>query len=143
MLRSLILVPALLILATGGCSGSSSESAPEVRASATGEPFVLAQGESVEVVKHALQFLDVVEDSRCPEGVTCVWEGRAKVRLSASNPQGLSATQVLTLPYAGMTDEDSAVWDVGGVVVELLDVLPMSGPEAPREVRLRVTASAE
>ncbi|OZC03639.1 hypothetical protein [Rubricoccus marinus] len=143
MLRSLILVPALLILATGGCSGSTAGSAPEVRASATGEPFVLAQGESVEVAGHALRFLDVVEDSRCPEGVTCVWEGRAKVRLSASTPQGLSATQVLTLPYAAMTDEDSAVWDVGGVVVELLDVLPMSGPDDPREVELRVTASAE
>ena len=139
MLRSLILAPALFLAAASGCSGAKTAAPPDVGAAATGEPFVLAQGEAVEVAGHALRFLDVVEDSRCPEGVTCVWEGRAKVRLSASSPDGLSATQVLTLPYAGMSAEESSVWDVGGVSVELVDVLAMSGPEDPREVELRVT----
>jgi len=29
-----------------------------------------------------IKFLDVLEDSRCPEGRACVWEGNAKVRIS-------------------------------------------------------------
>jgi hypothetical protein len=32
-----------------------------------------------------ISFLSVVDDSRCPEGVKCIWAGNAKVRMSARN----------------------------------------------------------
>lgn len=36
-------------------------------------------------VKHLkIHFLDVTDDSRCPEGTTCVWAGNAKVKLTLS-----------------------------------------------------------
>jgi len=28
-----------------------------------------------------VEFLEVLEDSRCPKGTTCVWEGQARVKL--------------------------------------------------------------
>jgi hypothetical protein len=31
-----------------------------------------------------LKFLSVVEDSRCPVGVDCIWEGNVRVRLQVS-----------------------------------------------------------
>jgi hypothetical protein len=31
-----------------------------------------------------LKFLSVVEDSRCPVGVNCIWEGNVRVRLQIS-----------------------------------------------------------
>ncbi len=31
-----------------------------------------------------LKFVELVEDSRCPEGVNCIWAGNAKVKISVS-----------------------------------------------------------
>ncbi len=137
MLRSLILIPLFLVAAVSGCSGAQAD--PEVRASATGDPFMLTQGDAVTIAGHALQFVDVVEDSRCPEDVTCVWEGRAKVTLSASDPDGHATTQILTLPYSAMKADESAQWEVGGLMIEFLDLRARTGPDDPREARLRVT----
>ena len=36
--------------------------------------------EEVEVKGVRIRFLEVVEDSRCPDGTTCVWAGRAIVK---------------------------------------------------------------
>jgi hypothetical protein len=43
-----------------------------------GEDFYLYIGESANIKGEELQvrFLEVTEDSRCPKGVTCIWEGR-------------------------------------------------------------------
>ena len=45
------------------------------------------QGETVVLKGVTIKFLDVVEDSRCPKDVTCIWAGRAivKVEVSANN----------------------------------------------------------
>ncbi|MEL6616709.1 MAG: hypothetical protein AAFQ43_13285, partial [Bacteroidota bacterium] len=94
MLRSLALVPVLLVLASGGCNGAT-EAAPEAAVPAapteasTGDAIVLEVGDAVQVDGYALRYVDLVEDSRCPEGTTCVWSGRAKVRLAASSPDSV------------------------------------------------------
>lgn len=43
-----------------------------------GEEFSLHIGEMASIKGEDLQvrFLEVTEDSRCPRGVTCIWEGR-------------------------------------------------------------------
>ena len=48
-----------------------------------GEEFKLGVGKSAAVKGEGLEieFVSVVEDSRCPQGVDCIWEGNAKVRL--------------------------------------------------------------
>jgi len=33
-----------------------------------------------------ISFKSVVEDSRCPEGVDCIWSGNAKVEIGVSRP---------------------------------------------------------
>ncbi len=50
---------------------------------ALGETIVLAVGQSATIRAESvnIRFDRVVEDSRCPVGVTCVWEGDAVVRL--------------------------------------------------------------
>lgn len=42
-----------------------------------------------------IEFVKVLEDSRCPEDVDCVWAGSAKVQIKVS--KGKSATQVFEL----------------------------------------------
>jgi hypothetical protein len=54
------------------------DQAVEVRAGVTVE----VSGEPI-----TLTFERVTEDSRCPTGVNCVWEGDAVVRLRAEAPQ--------------------------------------------------------
>lgn len=51
-----------------------------------GAPVTLAPGEAVLVEQSAVRvrFVRVVEDSRCPRDVTCVWAGRAVVELTAT-----------------------------------------------------------
>lgn len=43
----------------------------------------LEKGKQATVKKEKLtvKFVSVVEDSRCPEGATCVWQGNAKISL--------------------------------------------------------------
>lgn len=42
-------------------------------------------GETVLIKGIAIKFLEVLEDSRCPTGVTCIWAGRAIVNVEVAN----------------------------------------------------------
>lgn len=42
--------------------------------------------------KVRVKFVSLVEDSRCPEGVNCVWAGNATIKVSISLPDGSSET---------------------------------------------------
>lgn len=41
-------------------------------------------GETITLENHTLKFMEVLEDSRCPENTTCIWAGRAKVLIEVS-----------------------------------------------------------
>jgi len=49
-----------------------------------GKEFQLRPGEMAEIHSEKLfvKFLNVTEDSRCPENVVCIWEGQATVEIS-------------------------------------------------------------
>lgn len=60
-----------------------------------GEEFTLGYGKNITLENGAVSiaFLAVTEDSRCPEGAVCVWEGNARIVLSVSkNKFGLNTT---------------------------------------------------
>jgi hypothetical protein len=92
---SFIIAVLLATLLVTGC-GSTGKTAT------LGKEFSLSVGESVLIRGENLEitFLKVVEDSRCPTGVQCIWEGRARSLVSfVSN----NKTEVeLTEP--GLTD---------------------------------------
>jgi len=50
------------------------------------EEFSLGVNQQVSVNTEGLmiEFVTVLEDSRCPVGVDCVWEGNAKIRIKIS-----------------------------------------------------------
>jgi len=62
-----------------------------------GSSFRLVDGESVEELG-TLRFEAVTEDSRCPTGVDCVWEGEATVQISLYSGEGATQAKTLTLP---------------------------------------------
>jgi hypothetical protein len=92
MLRALLALALALPLAAAGCTASRPPDgggpvAPPVDAApepppAIGTPFTLARGETTTLDGIEIGFAAVLEDSRCPTGVTCVWEGRASINLS-------------------------------------------------------------
>lgn len=65
----------------------------------------------------AVTFVRLVEDSRCPIGVTCVWEGDAAV-LVRVDTDAESTEEVLH------TTLDPRTATIGAFVIELLEVLP-------------------
>jgi len=68
-----------------------------------GDEFSLHIGQSASIRGEELQikFLEVVEDSRCPTGVTCIWEGRVSCLVEITYRESLHSV-VLTEP--GLTN---------------------------------------
>jgi FlaG/FlaF family flagellin (archaellin) len=55
--------------------------------------------------KITVQFIEVVEDSRCPEDVNCVWAGNAKVKIKVRKGSGAWKTLEVNSGNAPQTVE--------------------------------------
>ncbi|MBK5212731.1 MAG: hypothetical protein JJE55_03600 [Flavobacteriaceae bacterium] len=55
----------------------------------------LPMGETIVLKGVSLKFLEVLEDSRCPTGVTCIWAGRARVKVAVTS-NGKTEEKILT-----------------------------------------------
>jgi hypothetical protein len=84
---------------------------------------VLAPGETAPVQGLVLRFEGVSADSRCPLGVTCVWEGDAVVIVTASQPP--AAGNAVELHTSGRFPQEGAH---GRYRIELVSLVPQ-----PRE----------
>ena len=100
--RYKLILPAIIcfILLSTGCSANG-----EVKGNLN-EELTLRIGQTMRISEENLtiEFLEVMEDSRCPKNVNCVWAGRAvvRVRITYSGP-----AQELLLTQPGLTDEYS------------------------------------
>jgi hypothetical protein len=70
----------LLFLLTGCTTGIQRDAGP-IPSVALGQQFLLGQDVPVSLADtgYLLSFEKVLEDSRCPLGVSCIWEGNARV----------------------------------------------------------------
>lgn len=85
--------------------------------SQVGEELFLDPGESATVQDLTIRFVEVPEDSRCPLGVTCVWEGNATVALE-------TVYQGVEMPVALNTVSGSRSAVVGPYTIDLLRLDP-------------------
>lgn len=92
-LRCFLLISlfAIILLVTVACQ--------KVNVARLGQEFSLPIGDSVLIEGEELQikFLEVVGDSRCPRGVTCVWEGEVSCRVEVTYQDTLQSV-ILTEP---------------------------------------------
>lgn len=150
-----LLVLLLALSACGGAprvpprleAGAAPTAAPAVRVvvpegdpadlleGAVGTPFTLTLGEQIAIgdTGLTLAFSAVAEDSRCPEGARCLWQGRAVVTIEA-----LAAgqeIQALTLAIPGdVTPDAPEAQALGPYTLRLLNLTPYPGaPGADRE----------
>ncbi|WP_412060781.1 hypothetical protein [Rubrivirga sp. IMCC45206] len=147
MLRALALLALAATLSAAGCAGadappeapSTEARAPEAPATpappppaATPDaparpipPAIVELGGSTTVEGRTLRFVEVVEDSRCPEGVDCIQAGRAQIRLAIGADQA-----VLSVPHARMGDDETATAVLDGLTVTLQSLDPYPGSAA-------------
>jgi hypothetical protein len=84
------------------------------------EPFTVDLGERVVVgpTEVGVFYAEVVDDSRCPPDVTCVWAGNAQIRLELTVEE--TVTDVLLNTQGGPRFSRSAC--AGGLLWELVDL---------------------
>lgn len=90
-----------------------------------GEEFTIGYGNSITLENGSVTaaFLAVADDSRCPEGAHCFWEGNARVVLSLSKHEfSLNTT---------LSPKDTTI---GGFAVQLIRVDPYPKLGVPRTV---------
>ncbi len=94
-----LLAGVAVFLLLGGCGVVPGEVKADL-----GQEFSLSIGQSAVISGENLEikFKEVVEDSRCPEGATCVWEGRVSAIVEITE-NGSPYQMVLIQP--GLTDE--------------------------------------
>lgn len=132
MTRSALVVVSALCLIGAGCAASQSstsnggvdaDDARTVEISDT--PFEVTMGETVRLNNMPVHFDTVTEDSRCPHGTTCVWAGRASIRL-------LVGDDSLTLSIPGQTPSESSpeAHQAGDLAFGLISLSPYPGTDA-------------
>jgi hypothetical protein len=121
----------LLGLALLSCQvdGQAAADVPEFNLN---EPFTLSGGQEALVRSDnlRLRFTEVVEDSRCPTQVECVWTGQARIAISVQ-PEGADPTTVdfNTNPAPDQTVKTA---QVGHYIIELQSLDPY--PQTPDSI---------
>ena len=88
--RSALAALAVLI-SLAACQPQSRAATPEATPEATPGTVVLGFGDEATVAPSTqLRFVRVVNDSRCPKGVQCVWAGEVTIEFEVKSPSGKS-----------------------------------------------------
>jgi hypothetical protein len=137
-MRSLGVVFALLVL---GCNSSPTD--PTVSAPLRDAMIVVPFGNSNQVnTDLTVSFAQVVEDSRCPASVVCVWQGNGGIRLDITTGRGAQSATLNTAGGAGFPREAS----LAGYTFTLVELDPQRQtpdpiPAQQYRATIRVTRS--
>lgn len=128
-------LPAVALL--GLLAGQTDQQAPAPK---RGEPFEVKAGDTRRLADDTLsvRFDGVTDDSRCPVGVQCVWEGDAVVQLTLERPPAAAEARVLHTSQRFERETEYA-----GLVVRLVDLQPVpreGATIAPEDYRVTLVA---
>ena len=107
------LIPCLALAACATASSRPLAPADEFSLQQAADSIPLAQGRDVKVGDTWLRFAGVTRDSRCPEGVMCVWAGDAEIALVVHPPcyaQGCKAASVVLALHTGVEPRSGTGW---------------------------------
>ena len=123
--RVRLLATIAFVVPLSGCAGSAAsglkcETLTE-RNPVLGSTFNVRLGERSTLAGEnlTLTFVQVLEESRCPAGVQCIWEGNARVGVKAEKRPSPPAT--LELNTSGRYAREATYQ---GYTVQLLEVVP-------------------
>lgn len=72
-------------------------------------PLIVAKiksNQSYKVQGQLVEIIEVIEDSRCPSDVTCVWEGQARVKVRVQQTDGSYTDKELLFKGARLGNEN-------------------------------------
>jgi hypothetical protein len=104
-MRSILLAGAVGALAIAGCAPSGP---PAVAAETTTSKQTVGIGATARVGGIAITPLAVLEDSRCPRDVTCIWAGRVLIRARVE-AEGRSSISEMELGKPLATSPNAAI----------------------------------
>jgi hypothetical protein len=113
----------IALLAVAGCSSPDTiEAIPDIE-------FTLTPGQTAKIAGEdlSIKFVEVVSDSRCPKGATCIWAGEASCLIEITSG-GATVEKVLTQSGADSPDADEF-----GVYELMFDLMPY--PELGKQVK--------
>lgn len=105
------------------------------------EEFQLKVGEKalVRELDLILTFIEVIEDSRCPINVYCIWSGRVTIKISLTGRDLGAETIILSMP-------ESEKKELDGYILMLLKVEPprehpdkLTIPQSSYEITLKIS----
>ncbi len=133
----------LLLAVLSGCQVWPPQEAPvpdDVEAR-FGEPVTLRLHQTARFADGALRlrFDEVVEDSRCPSGVVCFWEGRAVVALRVDEAGHAPVLQQVGLPPEALDAPAHARYQIALQALEPYPRFRHATPPEAYRARLLVT----
>jgi len=117
MMKFFLLPLILFGLVASAASGYAltSNGTDEVTGGGRARSVTIGVGESFELPDGStLEFIEIVEDSRCPSDAVCIWQGQAVLQFELDGKRSRST-------YTGPDDE---VVVVDGWAIQVLDVQP-------------------
>ncbi|WP_116693942.1 hypothetical protein [Marixanthomonas spongiae] len=91
-------------------------------------------GETVEIDGHSVTFSEVVEDSRCPTSVTCVWQGRVKIKVKVEKKGKATVAEELIFGAVRSGEDKNHVFYISeDIKLEGMKVTPY--PESENDIK--------
>ena len=97
----------------------------------------LGESASLENGTLELHFKEVLEDSRCPKDMMCIWGGRVWIKLAASNASGKSDLELITINSIDGDAKSTA--EFGPYLIEIKKVKPDFPPQKLDSKKYKVT----
>jgi hypothetical protein len=128
----LLLLPIILFVWTG-CTSNQAAVKAELGAKVT---IGVGQGASITGQDLLVTFNEMIGDSRCPEGATCIWAGVASARVTILH-QGKSYAMALNQP--GLTEQATAAFADYTLTFSLAPYPKVGGEIALKDYKLTLT----
>lgn len=109
-----------------------------------GEEFSLSAGQSAAITGENLRirFIEITEDSRCPQGVTCIWAGRVSCLIEITKTDSSAEPERLVLTQMGLTSPPATQAFNGYELAFDVEPYPVAGQTIPEEdYRLTLTVT--
>ena len=132
-IKTFFCIPLLLLMSNCKTQTSQSETA-----NATNKTVVIGLEKQSKIPNSnvSLHFKDVVEESRCPVDVTCVWEGIAIINVEAMSGNQKANFQVATRDFSPKNVTNS--FSFSGYKFTLTELKPQpGGKEEPETVSFK------
>jgi hypothetical protein len=123
----------------GACQNNRSPAPTQDQAQANPGEIILRVGEATFVDNIAIRFAGVLDDSRCPADVQCVWAGNAQVSLVVGPRRGTQGPAEQVLLNTGQGAKSGESWGLQLTLVDLTPAPRSTQPIPPESYVLRLT----